>query len=110
MLGRLPQLRVTRLADLDAVRAETAAQHVPGASAVPVGQLMASADVDLVLNLTVPAAHAEIALAALTAGKHVYGEKPLALDMAEAEDLPAHTSRLRLGCVKPSTRSNSSPQ
>ena len=99
MLGRLPQLRVTRLADLDAARAETAAQNVPGASAVPVGQLMASPDVDLVLNLTVPAAHAEIALAALTAGKHVYGEKPLALDMVEAEDLLAHTSRLRLGCA-----------
>ena len=41
-------------------------------------------DVDAVLNLTIPAAHAEIALRALDAGKHVYGEKPLALTTAEA--------------------------
>jgi predicted dehydrogenase len=41
-------------------------------------------DVDLVVNLTIPAAHADVALAAIAAGKHVWGEKPLTLDRASA--------------------------
>ena len=48
--------------------------------------LMKSADVDLVLNLTTPAAHAQIAQAVLAAGKHLYGEKPLALDLDHVGD------------------------
>ena len=46
---------------------------------LPVAGLLAADDVDLVLNLTIPAAHAEVAHAAIAAGKHVYGEKPLAV-------------------------------
>ncbi len=47
-------------------------------------ELLARDDVELVVNLTIPAAHAEVALAAIAAGKHVWGEKPLALDRATA--------------------------
>ena len=43
--------------------------------------------VDLVLNLTIPAAHADIALKAIAAGKHVYGEKPLAASTAEGQTM-----------------------
>jgi predicted dehydrogenase len=58
-------------------------------------------DVDAVLNLTIPAAHAEVALAALAAGKHVYGEKPLAANRKEAEAVlaAAHEAGLRVGCA-----------
>ncbi len=45
--------------------------------------LIADPDIDIVLNLTLPAAHAEINLAALRAGKHVYTEKPLAATLDE---------------------------
>ena len=44
-----------------------------------VDALMADAGVDLVLNLTVPAAHFDISMNALFAGKHVFTEKPLAV-------------------------------
>ena len=37
-------------------------------------------DVEIVINLTVPAAHVEVALAAVAAGKHVWSEKPFSLD------------------------------
>lgn len=96
-LAWFPEVRVTRLADLDPARAAAAARHAPGARAVPVGELMTSQDVDLVLNLTRPAAHAQIARAALAAGKHVYGEKPLALDTGQAHAVLAAAGGLRVG-------------
>lgn len=80
---QLPGLALTAVADLDVDRARSVgeAQGVRGTS---VDDLIAADDVDVVLNLTIPAAHADIATRALTAGKHVYGEKPLAMSTAEA--------------------------
>lgn len=46
---------------------------------------VARPDVDIVVNLTPIPAHAEVTVAAIEAGKHVYSEKPLALDRASAE-------------------------
>ncbi|WP_203136578.1 Gfo/Idh/MocA family protein [Microbacterium sp. JZ31] len=77
-LPRLADVRVVAAADLDPARAEAVAARVDGARALPVEELLAAPDVDVVLNLTIPAAHDEIALAAIAAGKHVHGEKPLA--------------------------------
>ena len=69
-------LEITALADLDVYRAELAATYHPGARAMTVAELVASNEVDVVLNLTVPDAHAEISLAAIRAGKLAYSEKP----------------------------------
>jgi len=80
---KLPGLKLVAVADLNAARAvAVASDHdvVP----LTVGELVASHNVDAVLNLTVPAAHAAVALQALNANKHVYGEKPLALNPTEA--------------------------
>jgi predicted dehydrogenase len=54
-----------------------------------------------VLNLTVPQAHAEVALRAIKAGKHVYNEKPLALTTTEGRRiLDAAADRgVRVGCA-----------
>jgi len=48
-------------------------------------ELLKRDDIDIVLNLTVPAAHADVSLAAIDAGKHVYTEKPLAIYEGETE-------------------------
>jgi predicted dehydrogenase len=63
--------------------------------------LLADPDIDLVLNLTAPAAHAEITLAALRSGKHVYSEKPLAATRFEGEQIMALAAELGLsvGCA-----------
>jgi predicted dehydrogenase len=83
-LTAYPDLTVTAVADLVPARARAQAE----AFGVPVwgspAAVLARDDVELVVNLTVPAAHAEVALAAVAAGKHVWGEKPLALDRASA--------------------------
>jgi predicted dehydrogenase len=100
-LRRLSNVQVVAVADLDQARARTAAAAVPGAHALAVDELLAAGDVDLVLNLTVPAAHAEVARAAIAAGKHVYGEKPLAVTTGQAREVLAAAARagVRVGCA-----------
>jgi predicted dehydrogenase len=51
------------------------------------GDLLADDAVDVVVNLTVPDAHASVTAAALEAGKHVHSEKPIALRYDEALEL-----------------------
>jgi predicted dehydrogenase len=96
-LARVTQVRVTRLADLKAERAQAGLAGAPDAAAVSVHELMASADVDLVLNLTTPAAHAKVGHMALAAGKHLYGEKPIALNLDQARAVLARATGLRAG-------------
>ncbi|MDX3224326.1 Gfo/Idh/MocA family oxidoreductase [Streptomyces sp. ME19-01-6] len=77
LAGR-PSVRITAVADLDATRATAVAAEFPGAEAMTVEGLLRDSDVQTVLNLTTPAAHAEIALGAIAGGRNVYSEKPLA--------------------------------
>ncbi|MEU1973034.1 Gfo/Idh/MocA family oxidoreductase [Microbacterium sp. NPDC019599] len=86
-LATAPDAVITAVADLDHARAEAVAATLPSARAVSVAELLGADDVDVVLNLTIPAAHAEIALAAIAAGKDVYGEKPLAATFGDAEEI-----------------------
>ncbi|MFD5402297.1 Gfo/Idh/MocA family protein [Streptomyces griseorubiginosus] len=100
LVGR-DAVRVTAVADLDASRSAAVAAELPGVRALSVEELLNSPDVDTVLNLTVPAAHAEIALGAVTRGKNVYGEKPLAAELADAQAVleAAAKASVRVGCA-----------
>ncbi|WP_138466735.1 Gfo/Idh/MocA family protein [Poseidonocella sp. HB161398] len=69
----------------DLVPAAAAAKAAEfGLEALEIPALLARGDIDAVLNLTVPAAHGEVSLQVLEAGKHVFTEKPLALSLGEA--------------------------
>jgi predicted dehydrogenase len=94
----MPFLRVVACADLDPERARQAAT-VAGADPTTPDELVARDDVEVVLNLTPPNAHATALRAALDGGKHAYGEKPLTVDRAAAADLVVTADRagLRLG-------------
>ncbi|MDX6292383.1 MAG: hypothetical protein QOH50_1458 [Kribbellaceae bacterium] len=100
-LAKLPGVEVVAVADLDVTRAQAVAEKNPGIRALSSDDLLADPDVEIVLNLTIPAAHAPVHMAALQAGKHVYGEKPLAVNLAEAEPLlkVAAANNLRIGCA-----------
>ncbi len=100
-LQSLPDMRVVACADLYPERArELAAKHSIPLALEP-EKLLRHPDVELVLNLTLPVAHAQIAREALAAGKSVYGEKPLALELADGVALleQARAAGLALGCA-----------
>lgn len=100
-LTSFPDVRVSAVADLDPARAAAqAARHgVPRSSTVD--ELLADPDIGIVVNLTVPAAHVEVGLAAIEAGKHVWVEKPLGLDLRAARTLLDRAAQrgLRVACA-----------
>jgi predicted dehydrogenase len=101
---RFPDLDIRVVADLLPELARRQAERFGLAAAGSVDDVLSRDDVELVVNLTIPAAHAEVAAAALAAGKHVWNEKPLAVDLAQAEALvaQAEAAGLHLG-VAPDT-------
>ncbi|OLF11911.1 Gfo/Idh/MocA family protein [Actinophytocola xanthii] len=100
-LPRLPGVRVSAVADLESARAEAVAAEHEGVRALDPAELCRAEDVDLVLNLTVPAAHVDVSLAAIAGGKHVYTEKPLALTTADGRRVldAAREAGVRVGCA-----------
>jgi len=98
---RFRNLELLACADLDYARAQVAAEKHGIAHPMHVEQLLAAEEIEVVINLTVPAAHAEVAREALKQGKHVYGEKPLALKRREAREVIglAREKDLRVGCA-----------
>jgi predicted dehydrogenase len=99
-LAQYPDLRIVAVADLDEARAAEVAADT-GAEALDVDALVAHPDVQTVLNLTIPAAHADIALRAIASGTAVYGEKPLAATFEDAERVMAAASEVgvAVGCA-----------
>jgi len=100
-MPRFPHVEIVAVADLDEARAKAQAEKFGVPRALGVQELLADEEVDIVLNLTVPAAHGDVALAALRGGKSVYNEKPLALRRREARELIglAKEKDLRVGCA-----------
>lgn len=87
-------VRVVACADLDPARAAACAAKHRIARACSVQELLADPGVEVVLNITTPGAHAPVALGAVRAGKSVYNEKPLTIDLADAHQL-LHEARDR---------------
>ncbi len=98
-MGGYPDLDVRFVADLFPDRARAQADQYGVTDAGSVEQLLAREDIELVVNLTIPAAHASVASAVLTSGKHVWNEKPIAAlrDAAAALVTQADRAGLRIG-------------
>lgn len=79
-------VKITACADLNAAAAQRRAEEF-GLRALGVEELIANPDVDLVLNLTIPAAHYDVSMRALSEGKHVFTEKPLGVTAEEGRRL-----------------------
>jgi predicted dehydrogenase len=100
-LSSFPDTRVVAIGDLYADLARQKAADYGIATAGGVDVVLDNPDVEIVVNLTIPAAHAEVARQAIAAGKHVWNEKPLALDRKSGQALleAADAAGLRVGCA-----------
>lgn len=98
-LASFPDVDVLILGDLLLDRAEAQAEKHGVPAFGTAEDVLAHPGVDLVVNLTIPAAHIEVSRAAIAAGKHVWTEKPLGLDRAAAAELlrEADAAGLRIG-------------
>jgi len=99
---RFENLELVALADMDAsrpkakieeIKAKAAEWKIPASRleklpvACTVAKLLANPKIDIVVNLTIPKVHAEVALRTIAAGKHAYSEKPLGVNVAEGRKI-----------------------
>jgi predicted dehydrogenase len=103
-LGSFPDLNLVIVGDQLADRAAAQAQKYGIPASGTTADVLAHSDVELVINLTIPAVHVEISSQAISAGKHVWSEKPIGIDRESARALltQADAAGLRIG-VAPDT-------
>ncbi|WP_194409536.1 Gfo/Idh/MocA family protein [Microbacterium cremeum] len=103
-LTSFPDVRVLAVGDVleDRARAQAEKYGVPRAGGV--GVVLDDPDIEIVVNLTIPAVHVEVSEAIIAAGKHVWTEKPIGIDREESQRLlsTADAAGLRVG-VAPDT-------
>ncbi len=100
-LIQFPDVKVLVIADLFEEAAAARAAEYGIETSGGVDAALNHPDVEIIVNLTIPAAHVEVATAAVRAGKHVWTEKPFSLDRDSGLGLlkEAETAGVRLGCA-----------
>jgi len=98
MAATFEVIEVAAVADIVIERAQAKAEQY-GVKACSVDEMLGDPSIAIILNLTIPAAHYSVAMAALNAGKSVYNEKPLTISRAEGQELLALAAQkgLRVG-------------
>ena len=103
-LTQFPDVRVIAIGDLveDRAREQAAKYGVPNAGGIDV--VLGDPDIDIVVNLTIPATHVAVSEAAIAAGKHVWSEKPIGIDRESSRRMleRADAAGLRVG-IAPDT-------
>ena len=100
-IAEFDHLDLVACADVDPVRAAEVAERHGIPEVCTIDELLAHADVEVIVNLTPASAHEAVTGAILEAGKAAYSEKPLGVDLTGAQalvDLAAQQG-LRLGCA-----------
>lgn len=94
-------LDVVACADIDIGRAKERAKEFNVPKACSVEELLCDSEIEIIVNLTIPQAHAEVNLKTLESGKHVYVEKPFATGREEAKEVleKAREKNLLIGCA-----------
>jgi predicted dehydrogenase len=94
-------LELAACADLDRRVAEAKAKEFDVTRVCSVEELLDDPEIQIVVNLTIPKAHAEVSLAIIEAGKHAYSEKPLAITRADGNRIltAAEKRGVLVGCA-----------
>jgi predicted dehydrogenase len=102
-MRNMPDFRELRLIACADLRPEVAQAQAAefGIESMSIDALLARPDIQIVVNLTTPNAHFAVSHAALSAGKHVFGEKPITVAANDAAALVSEATRrgLKLGCA-----------
>jgi len=96
-----PELELLGVADRDTARAQALARNYDVRAYSSSEEVLADPAVELIVNLTDPRSHYGVTKAGLLAGKHVYSEKPLAVEFPQAKELVALAKRqgLHVSCA-----------
>ena len=86
MLNKFKILDVVGCCDLNTERAQEKAQKY-GIQTLTMGEILADESIEIVVNLTTPTAHYAVIKQLLEAGKHVYTEKVLSVELEHAAEL-----------------------
>jgi predicted dehydrogenase len=92
---------IVACSDIDLDRARTVAAEWGIPRVYPVAALLADPEIQLVINLTIPKAHAQVSLDIIAAGKHVYSEKPFATTLEDGQRILTAASEqgVLVGCA-----------
>src|SRR3954470_22356503 len=101
MAKNFPIVEIAACADMNLEAAKKKAEEFQIPRVCSVDELIEDDSIDVILNLTVPKAHAPVAMRAIEAGKHTYAEKPLGVDREEGQKMveAARRANLRVGCA-----------
>ena len=78
--------RIIKCADINHENSKKCAETY-NINSCSVDEILNDSEVDIILNLTIPKAHYEVAKNSLESGKHVYSEKPMAVNFLDGENL-----------------------
>ncbi|TDQ41011.1 Gfo/Idh/MocA family protein [Aureibacillus halotolerans] len=94
-------LFVKAVCDLVPALAQQKAKEYGIPNVYTLDEMLADPEIEMIVNLTAPSAHAAINLKALHSGKHIYTEKPFALNRKDAEDVLSYAEQkgLLVGCA-----------
>ena len=88
-------IKIIKCADIN-LKAAKKCSNEYGIKFLSVNEILKDQEVEIILNLTIPKAHYEISKKALLNGKHVYSEKPLAINLKDGKELLKISRRKKL--------------
>ncbi len=100
-LSQINDVEVIACSDIDIKKAKNQSLKYGIPKTLSTKELLSDNTIDIILNLTIPNSHYEVSIAALKSGKHVYSEKPLAINKKDGNKIIRNASELGLqvGCA-----------